>query len=237
MPLNGAELIDPRWIAPATLKEATAIQREIAGACEAIDRLAALPRVAGADVSMAWRDARGPVYAAIAPMAADGARLPPATARVLPRFPYVPGYLGFREVPALLAAWDALDERPELLLVDGHGRAHPRRCGVATHIGVVLDVPTIGVAKSLLCGVIEGEVGPNAGDRAAVVDRGETVAMALRLRPRAAPVFVGIGHRISLESAVETVLRLSDGRRLPPPIRTAHDAANAARRADLTPLD
>lgn len=214
------------WLVVETLREATAIQRQIADRVERADRLAATPSIAGVDVSMKWRDSRGPVHAAIAPL--DG---PATTATAIPAFPYVPGYLGFREVPVLLAAWDRLAAKPDLLICDGQGIAHPRRAGVASHLGVALDIPTIGCAKSLLCGVLEGELGPERGDRVPVVDRGDVIAMALRTRPRATPIYVSLGHRISLETAVECVLRLTDDRRLPLPIRLAHDAANAARRA------
>ncbi|PTQ11629.1 endonuclease V [Sphingomonas oleivorans] len=220
------------WLEPPSLAAATKIQHEIAAACETKDRLGVVGRIAGADVSMKWRDSRGPIHAAVAPILWPERRIEPAaTATRIPRFPYVPGYLGFREAPAVLAAWEGLVDKPDLLLVDGQGRSHPRRCGVATQIGVLLDMPTIGIAKSLLCGSIEGEVGPRAGDRAPVVHRGEEVAIALRTSPRGGPIFVSIGHRLSLETAVDWALRLSEGRRLPLPIRLAHDAANAARRA------
>jgi deoxyribonuclease V len=219
------------WLAPESLQAATAIQREMAAVAETADRIGPVRMIAGADVSMRWRDTRGPIHAAIAPLGwPGGIASAAASLSRMPRFPYVPGYLGFREAPALIAAWELLGEKPDLLLMDGQGRAHPRRCGVATQLGVLLDVPTIGVAKSLLCGAIEGELGETAGDRAAVIDRGEVVAMAVRTRARARPVYVSTGHRISIETAVEWVLALSGGRRLPLPIRLAHDAANAARR-------
>lgn len=213
------------WLHPATLRDATVAQREIAEACETHDRIGPITTIAGADTSSKWRDARGPIHAAIAPIGA-----PAATTSALPPFPYVPGYLGFREAPALVAAWASLPVRPDLLLVDGHGRAHPRRCGIATHLGVLLDVPAIGVAKSILCGTIDGELGAEPGATAPLVDRGEIVAMAVRTRARATPVYVGTGHRVSIETAVRLVLSLTEGRRLPLPIRLAHDAANAARR-------
>lgn len=214
------------WLAVDSLKDATALQRRIGEMAERADRFTPSPRIAGADVSMKWRDSRGPVHAAIAPL--DGAA---STASAVPPFPYVPGYLGFREVPVLASAWDGLGDKPDLLVVDGHGIAHPRRAGIATHLGVALDVPTIGSAKTLLCGAVEGDVGPEPGDRAPVVHRGEVVAMALRTRARALPIFIGTGHRVSLETAVRLVLELCGGRRLPLPVRLAHDAANAARRA------
>ena len=214
------------WLQPASLAEATHIQREIAAACIVEDRFATLAGVAGADTSMKWRDSRGPIHAAIAPVGAAA-----AIATRIPPFAYVPGYLGFREAPALVAAWEAMARKPDLLLVDGHGRAHPRRCGIATHLGVLLDVPAIGVAKSLLCGRVEGDLPDEPGVTAPLVDRGELVGMAVRTRARALPVYVDIGHRVSLETAVRQVLALTQGRRLPLPIRLAHDAANAARRA------
>ena len=218
------------WLRPATLADASRAQREIADACDTRDRIGDVDLIAGADTSMKWRDSKGPIHAAIAPLGwPDRAVLPAAIATQIPPFAYVPGYLGFREAPALVAAWETLGAKPGLLLVDGHGRAHPRRCGIATHLGVLLDVPAIGVAKSILCGRIEGELGEAPGSRAPLVDRGEVVAMALRTRARALPIYVGTGHRVSLETAVAWVLALTEGRRLPLTTRLAHDAANAAR--------
>jgi deoxyribonuclease V len=224
--------VNPDWLHPSTLRDATHAQREIAEACETQDRIGDVHRIAGADTSMKWRDSKGPIHAAIAPLAwPERAILPAATATRIPPFAYVPGYLGFREAPALVAAWEALVEKPDLLLVDGHGRAHPRRCGIATHVGVLLDVPTIGIAKTVLCGKVEGDLADEPGATAPLVDRGEVVALAVRTRARALPIYVGTGHRVSLETAVEWALALSEGRRLPLPIRLAHDAANEARRA------
>lgn len=219
------------WLSPSDLKAATVAQREIAEACETQDRIGPVRLLAGADTSMKWRDSKGPIHAAVAPVTwPERTVLPPATATRIPPFAYVPGYLGFREAPALVAAWETLAEKPGLLFVDGHGRAHPRRCGIATHLGVLLDVPAIGVAKSILCGRVEGDLSEEPGSTAPLVDRGEVVALAVRTRARALPVYVGIGHRVSLETAVEWVLALSENRRLPLPTRLAHDAANVARR-------
>lgn len=204
----------------------------MAEAAETEDRIGTVRLVAGADTSMKWRDSRGPIHAAIAPLRwPEHVALPAAIATQIPPFAYVPGYLGFREAPALVAAWDALTEKPDMLFVDGHGRAHPRRCGIATHLGVLLDVPTVGVAKSILCGRIEGALGDAPGSIAPLIDRGEVVAMAVRTRARALPVYVGTGHRVSLETAVRWVLDLAEGRRLPLTTRLAHDAANEARRS------
>jgi deoxyribonuclease V len=223
--------IPPDWLRPSDLKAGSAVQRQIAEAVERRDRIGPVATVAGVDTSMKWRDMRGPIHGAVAPLAwPGGTPLPAHTRTTVPDIPYVPGYLGFRETPAILAVLDHMAQRPDLLLVDGHGLAHPRRCGIASHLGVVADLPAIGCAKTLLCGRVAGVLGEQAGDTAPLVDRGEQVGVALRTRPRASPIYVSIGHRISLESAVEWVLKLTDGRRLPLPIRLAHDAANAARR-------
>lgn len=226
-------MIDPpdHWRSPPDLKAATAAQREIAAVAEDSDRFGCVATIAGVDTSMKWRDSRGPIHAAVAPIAWPGAAaLPGASVSTIPPFPYVPGYLGFREAPAIVTALQALERRPDLLIVDGHGRPHPRRCGIAVQVGVLFDIPSIGCAKSILCGTIEGDLGPDVGDRAALVDRGELVGYALRTRPKTAPVYIGSGHRVSLDSAVDWILKLTNGRRLPLPIRLAHDAANAARR-------
>lgn len=223
------------WLDPPSLKDATRAQREIAEACETEDRIGEVRLIAGTDTSAKWRDQRGPIHAAVAPLRWPSREvLPAVTVTRIPPFPYVPGYLGFRETPALVAAWERQAEKPDMLFVDGHGRAHPRRCGIATHLGVLLDVPTVGVAKSILCGRVEGELGEVPGSTAPLVDRGEVVAMALRTRARALPVYVGTGHRVSIDTAVRWVLDLAEGRRLPLTTRLAHDAANAARRAFLS---
>jgi deoxyribonuclease V len=229
-------MTDPRipdvGLRPTNLRAATGVQWAFAESVERRDRIDPVRLIAGVDTSMKWRDMRGPLHAAIAPLDWPGGSVQPAhSLTTVPAIPYVPGYLGFRETPALIELLDRLTVRPDLLLVDGHGIAHPRRCGIATQIGVVADIPSIGCAKTLLCGKIEGELGPASGATAPLVDRGEQVGVALRTRPRTNPIFISIGHRISLETATAWVMKLIDGRRLPLPIRLAHDAANAARRA------
>ena len=219
------------WLAPPDLRAGSGVQRTIAEAVERIDRLGPVHIVAGVDTSMKWRDTRGPIHAAVAPLAwPEMQPLPAHTRTIVPDIPYVPSYLGFRETPAILAVLNRMAKRPDLLLVDGHGLAHPRRCGIASHLGVVADLPTIGCAKTVLCGTVEGDLGPDPGDTTPLIDRGEQVGVALRTRPRAKPIFISVGNRVSLETAVAWVMKLTDGRRLPLPIRLAHDAANAARR-------
>lgn len=147
-------------------------------------------------------------------------------------FPYVPGLLSFRETPPLLAAWERLERRPDALLVDGHGRAHPRRFGIACHLGLLLDLPTIGCAKSLLVGAHE-QVGEAPGDWVPLVHGGELIGAALRARSGVAPIYVSVGHRVDLPSALALVRRCLGPTRLPEPTRQAHRFVNALRRGEL----
>ncbi len=139
-------------------------------------------------------------------------------------FPYIPGLLSFRESPLTLAAGEGLGITPDLILVDGQGIAHPRRFGLACHLGLFWDRPTIGCAKSRLCGSHE-EPGIEPGSYAEVMDRGETIGAALRTKPGVKPVYVSIGHKVDLETAIHWVLECCRGYRLPEPIRLAHLAA------------
>ena len=146
------------------------------------------------------------------------------------RFPYVPGLLSFRESPALLAAFARLRTEPDLILIDGHGRAHPRLFGIACHLGVLLDKPTIGCAKSLLVGEHD-EPGRSAGSIAPLDLHGEQVGMALRTRDNVKPIYVTTGHRVSLPSAVKLVRQCLDGFRIPKPTREADHYVGELRRA------
>jgi deoxyribonuclease V len=138
--------------------------------------------------------------------------------------PYIPGLLSFREAPLILEACERLTVTPDLIMVDGQGIAHPRRMGLASHLGLFLDTPTIGCAKSRLCGSHE-EPGAEPGDYAEVVDRDELIGAALRTRSGVKPVYVSIGHKVDLETAVHWVLKCCRGYRLPEPTRLAHLAA------------
>jgi deoxyribonuclease V len=148
------------------------------------------------------------------------------------RFPYIPGLFTFRELPPLLAAFARLRRVPDALLFDGHGLAHPRRFGLACHAGLLLDRPAVGCAKSILVGEAEA-VAERRGSRARLVHGGEELGAVLRTRDGVAPVFVSIGHRVDLDSAVELVLDCGGRYRLPEPLRLAHQAtAEAMRRLD-----
>lgn len=134
--------------------------------------------------------------------------------------PYIPGLLSFRELPAILGALERLDTRPDLVLCDGQGRAHPRRFGVACHLGVETGLTTIGVGKSRLCGQHK-EPGLPKGQTAALIDGDELIGQVLRSREQVRPIYVSVGHRIGLPSAVEWVLACTPRYRLPEPLRAA----------------
>jgi deoxyribonuclease V len=143
-------------------------------------------------------------------------------------FPYVPGLLSFREAPALLDAFTQLETKPDLLLVDGQGIAHPRRFGLAAHVGVLLEIPTVGCAKKRLVGE-HAIVGERAGDMADIVDSGRVIGCVLRTRGGVKPVFVSPGHLCDVTLAVRMVGSTTRGFRLPEPIRQAHILVNRAR--------
>jgi deoxyribonuclease V len=138
--------------------------------------------------------------------------------------PYIPGLLSFRESPLTLAACEKLSITPDLIMVDGQGIAHPRRLGLASHLGLFLDTPTIGCAKSLLCGSHE-EPGVEPGSYAEVKDKGETIGVSLRTKLGVKPIYVSIGHKIDLQTAIHCVMECCRGYRLPEPTRLAHLAA------------
>jgi deoxyribonuclease V len=142
-------------------------------------------------------------------------------------FPYVPGLLTFREAPLVLAAWERLTIKPDLFLVDGQGIAHPRRIGLASHLGLYLDMPTIGCAKSRLIGEYD-EPGKEAGSNTELTDNGEVIGAVLRTRSGVKPVFVSIGHKLGLGDAVQWTLACCHGYRIPEPTRLAHMAAGGS---------
>lgn len=141
-------------------------------------------------------------------------------------FPYVPGLLSFREMPVILAALEKLQTNPDVFMVDGHGYAHPRRFGLACHLGVWLDQPVIGCGKSILIGKAE-PLSNSRGSIAYLLDKDEIIGAAVRTRDNVNPVYISIGHRIDLESAIRVTLNCGRGVRLPEPTRQAHRLASA----------
>jgi len=139
-------------------------------------------------------------------------------------FPYIPGLLSFRESPLILAACEKLRDVPDLVLIDGQGIAHPRRFGLASHVGLFLDLPTIGCAKSILCGQ-HRPLGKEAGSHAELLDNGDLIGAALRTKSGVKPIYVSVGHKIDLASALQWVINCCRGYRIPEPTRLAHLAA------------
>lgn len=209
-------LVEP-W--PTTEAEARAVQERLRGQVVTHDAFGPLRRMAAVDAHFGEGDRV--TWAAVADVDPDTLELRRSVLLCAPtRFPYVPGLLSFREVPAMAAALALLPEPPDLVLVDGQGLAHPRRFGLACHLGVVTGLPTIGVAKSRLVGRYD-EPGRERGASSPMFHRRELVGVALRTRDGTNPLFVSTGHRVSLATAVELVLRVTRKWRLPEPIRLA----------------
>ena len=208
-----------RWdLTPA---EAIVLQRLAAGAVEHTDRFTDLRTIAGVDVSYTGPGRGGTARAAAVLMDFASLTVLAESAVEMPvLFPYVPGLLTFREAPAAVAAINALPLPPDLLLCDGQGIAHPRRCGVASHLGLALSLPSIGVAKSRLTGTFE-EPALEKGAWTPLLDGKDLIGACLRSKTNVRPLFVSIGHRVSLQTALRIVLRCSTRWRLPEPVRLA----------------
>lgn len=145
-------------------------------------------------------------------------------------FPYIPGLLGFREAPLLIEVFQKLSYHPDLLMVDGHGVSHPRGLGIASHLGVLLNIPTIGVAKSILVGAISTPLSEAPGSMAPLLWKGQEIARVIRTKKHCLPLIISAGHKISLETAVKLVMQCITQYRLPAPTRQAHLSANNARK-------
>lgn len=214
-----------------TPKEAVARQRELASLVR-LESLVNVPRtIGGCDVSMSRFASEG--YAGFVTLSyLDLEVLETSSVQAHIPFPYIPGLLSFREIPMLLAAWEELTQKPDVLMVDGIGIAHPRRFGIASHLGVLLDIPTLGCAKSVLTGKYE-EPGKEAGSVSPLIDSrtGEQIGAAVRTKTNVKPVFISPGHRMTIDDAVRVVFETIRGYRLPEPTRQAHLAVNLARTA------
>ncbi|HLI30151.1 MAG TPA: deoxyribonuclease V [Terriglobia bacterium] len=216
-----------RWnLTPA---EAIRLQKKLSDRVVEADRFQAIRTVAGAD--LAFDPTTGMAFAGVVAYRFPGLQeVERQFARRRLRFPYVPGLLSFRETPILVRAFARLRIEPDLLLIDGHGRAHPRRFGIACHIGVLFDKPTIGCAKSVLIGE-HAEPGWRLGSAAPLLSGGERIGVALRTRDRVKPIYVTVGHRVSLDTAVDLVKQCVDGFRIPKPTREADRYVRTLRRA------
>jgi deoxyribonuclease V len=225
--------IPAEWLHPPDPAAARRAQTALAERVLREDAFGEVRFLGGVDVSNNRFDPEQRVFAAVVVLSLPDLRVvETAGAAARAAMPYVPGLLGFREIPALLAAWEKLRAKPDLVLVDGHGVAHPRGLGIAAHLGVVLDVPAIGVAKSILVGAPDPPLPEEAGTETPLLWRGEPHRHGAPHAAPANPLYVSIGHRVSLETAVAWVRRATGGYRLPEPTRQAHLAANALRVAE-----
>lgn len=236
----GVRAAGPPGIGPGGLRLSHSLQVSVAEARELQERLREEVRcdvpldtgnvrlVAGTDISY-LRERRLALGAAVLMSFPDLELLEVSTSCVEVGFPYVPGLLSFRELPALLPALKGLGADPDVILVDGQGIAHPRGCGLASHLGILAGIPTIGCAKSRLLGEAE-EPGPEVGDWAPLVYEGRTVGAVLRTRAGVKPLYVSVGHMVDLPSSIRMVLACLRGKRLPEPQRRAHQVTEELKR-------
>ena len=215
---------DHTW--PSTLEEAIVIQEKLRDQVITEDQLPERIRyVAGVDMGF---EADGTISrAAVAVLSFPDLQVIETSLAHRPTtFPYVPGFLSFREIPAVLDALEKITTIPDIILCDGQGIAHPRRLGIASHLGLLIDMPTIGVAKSLLVGKYE-ELAETKGNWQPLIHQGETIGAVLRSRTGVKPLYISSGHRISLPTAIDYVLRCTPKYRLPETTRIADKLASA----------
>ncbi|WAC48862.1 deoxyribonuclease V [Asticcacaulis sp. SL142] len=208
-----------RFYIPKSESEARAIQEELRREIRLFDDFDKIETIAGVDVG--YDIENGLAHASIVTMSIDDLKPIEAVEASVPvDFPYIPGLLAFREIPAVLDALDGLITRPDLFMVDGQGIAHPRRLGIAAHLGVLLNKPAIGVAKSRLTGRYDMP-GIHKGEQSALMAGGEQIGVVLRSKDEVNPLFVSPGHRLSMKTAVDITLRCLTRFKLPEPTRLA----------------
>lgn len=216
--------IQPRHEWALTVEAATTIQQQLRSEVVTTDQLDPIQYVAGVDVG--FEEAGTVTRAAVVVLSfPDLQRQEQTIARRPTQFPYVPGFLSFREAPAVLDALEQIKLTPDLILCDGHGIAHPRRFGIACHLGVLTNLPTLGVGKSILVGT-HAELADDRGAWQPLHHKNEVIGAALRTRVGVKPVYISSGHRISLQTAIDYVLRCTTRYRLPEPTRLADKLAS-----------
>jgi len=213
------------------IPEATVIQNDLRSRLDIAERALNIATIGGADISLNLYSTT--IYAGIIVLSFPQL-LPVAYSLVKAetRFPYVPGYLAFREVPALVQVWEQLALKPDLLVVDGHGIAHPRRMGIATHFGIVTGQPCMGCAKNILTGKYE-EPAPEYGAASPIIDKGEQIGYAFRSKAKTAPVYVSPGNHLGMENCLQVIRQCTGKYRIPEPTRLAHELVNRFRKGEL----
>jgi deoxyribonuclease V len=214
-----------------TISESRDLQNHLASDVSRVGSVVEPRFIAGIDVST--RKSRGIGTAAVVVLEYPGLEL--VETKIIQGeidFPYVPGLLSFRESPLILKACEQITHTPDLIMVDGQGIAHPRRLGIAAHLGLFFDIPTIGCAKSRLCGTHQ-MLAIEPGNFEELLDNHETIGAVLRTKYNTKPVYISIGNKIALEDAIYWVMRCCRGYRLPEPIRFAHQAAGGNLKTQL----
>jgi len=215
-----------------TPQQAVAIQKELRQQLNLSPLQKEITTIGGADIS--FNKYSTTVYAGIVVLQFPSLQVVETKAVVdITEFPYIPGLLAFREVPALSKAWDALNIKPDVLVLDGHGIAHPRRMGIATHFGLVMQTPTIGCAKSVLTGKFT-EPPIEAGTYTDLIQKNEVIAKVLRTKRNTKPVFVSPGNLISMQQSLDIIMQCVRKYRIPEPTRFAHNFVNEERRKYMT---
>jgi deoxyribonuclease V len=211
------------WKADIIPHEAISLQKQVASALIKNGEITSPEYIAGIDISVSRNSNSGKAAIVVLKYPElEIAEIKKACGEII--FPYIPGLLSFREIPLILKAWQKLTILPDIIMVDGQGYAHPRRIGIASHLGILLDIPTIGCAKSRLCGDYQTP-SDEPGSYTDLLDDGEIIGAVLRTKNRVKPLFISIGHKISLENAIYWVMQCCKGYRLPQPTRFAHLAA------------
>lgn len=213
------------------IPEATQLQRELREKLDTEERPLHIQTIGGADISLNLYSTT--IYAGIILLSFP--ELKPVAYSLVKaetRFPYVPGYLAFREVPALLKVWDQMPLKPDVLVVDGHGISHPRRLGIAAHFGTLTNQTSMGCAKKILFGKYT-EPGSEAGSSSPVMDKEEQIGYAFRSKARVTPVYVSPGHGMGLNNTLEVIKQCTGKYRIPEPTRLAHELVNQFRKGEL----
>lgn len=216
-------------------KEAIKLQKELAHKVIKEVQFEKINYVAGVDISNEiYKSDKKRIYAAVVILSFPELEIVEMVSySQITDFPYIPGLLAFRESPFIIKALEKLKTKPDIIVADGHGIAHPRKLGIASHIGVLTGYPTIGCAKSILVGTPEGILPIKKGSYIPLMWHGEIIGNVLRTKDNVAPVYVSIGHKITLERATEIILACTKIYRIPEPTRFAHQYANQLRKEGI----
>ena len=214
-----------------SVPDATIIQNKLRAELDVADRALNIETIAGADISLNLYSTT--IYAGIVVLSFP-ALLPIAYSLVQAetRFPYVPGYLAFREVPALVKVWEQLQIKPSVLVVDGHGIAHPRRMGIAAHFGTLTGQTSMGCAKNILFGKYK-EPAIEFGSHSPIFDKQEQIGFAFRSKAKTAPVYISPGHGMGMQNSLDIIKQCTGKYRIPEPTRLAHELVNKFRKGEL----